>query len=211
MARSTTVRPLSPLVGLPRQWRLAVHSCSCLSDGKSLGGGLSGGELGGSLVGLLDITGLLNAVELDVAVGGQVGADATVGSVSSTAAGDGALGHGVGDHALVGVELLAFGVGLEVDQELTDDLDGLLGPSTGLVLELLEHGVSADGSAEPSEWNNLFVLEDILQVSDGLLQGPALDGAGDFVSVLEVSSKVSNLALSGCRKRVRMIRNKAYI
>jgi hypothetical protein len=181
--------------------KASQHGRSCLSDSKSLGGGLSGGELGGSLVGLLDVTGLLDAVELNVAVGGEVGADATVGSVSSTAAGDGALGHGVGDDALVGVELLGLGVRLEVDEELTDDLDGLLGPSTGLVLELLEHGVSAGGTVEPSEWNNLFVLENVLQVSDGLLQVPALHGAGNFVSVLEVGSEVSNLALGGCKKK----------
>ena len=170
---------------------------SLLADSKSLGGGLFGGELESWLVGLLDITGPLSAVELNVAVRGEVWADSTVSTVGSSAAGDSALGHGVGDHTLVGVELLALGVSLEVDEELADDLDALLWPSTLLVVELLQHGVSADSAIVPSEWYNMFVLKNVLEVGESLLQMHALNGASDFVSVLVVSSEVSNLALSG--------------
>lgn len=175
-----------------------LAQCSLLtSNGKSLGGGLLVGNLAVWLVGLCHVSNALRAVELDVTVGGQVGADATVSTVGSPAAGDGALGHGVGDDALVGVKLLGLSVGLEVDEELADDLHALLGPSALLVVELLEHGVSRDGSIVPSEGNDALALKHILEVVDGLLDMHALAGAHNFVRVLVVSSEVSNLALSG--------------
>jgi len=179
-----------------QNWSVLVVSLGG-SDSKSLGGGLSRGELESWLVGLLDVARPLGAVELNVAVRGQVWADATVSTVGSSAAGDSALGHGVGDHALVSVELLALSVGLQVDEELLDDLDALLGPPSLLVVELLQHGVSADSTIVPSEWNNLFVLKNVVEVRDGLLHVHALHSAGNFVRVLVVSSEVSNLALSG--------------
>lgn len=173
-------------------------SCGCSSaDGESLGGGLSGSELKLWLIGLLHINSFLGAVELNMAVGGKVWADATVGTVGSSAAGDSALSESVGDDTSVDIEFLALSVSLEVDEEFTNDLDGLLWPSSLLVLEFFQHGVSASGTIEPSEWNNLLVLEDILQVSNGALDAQSLDGTSNFVSVLEVSSEVSNLALGG--------------
>jgi hypothetical protein len=56
--------------------------------------------------------------------------------------------------------------------------------------------VSSNTSRVPSEWNNLFVLNHILQVCNCLLQVPALNGTSNLISVLVVSSKVSNLAFS---------------
>ena len=119
-----------------------------------------------------------------------------MGTVGSSTAGDSALNNDVGDDTLVSVELVAGSVSLQVNEELTDNLDGLLRPSSLGVFELFHLSVSTNTSCELSEWNNLFVLEDILHVLDSLLQAPALNRAGDFISVLEVSSKVSNLALS---------------
>ena len=117
-----------------------------LADGEALDGGLFLGHAEGGLVSLGDLLGLLEAVELDVAVGGEVGADTTVGTVGSSAAGDGALDDDVVDHARVDVELGCLSVGLQVEQELAHGLDGLLGPSTLRVLKFLGLAGGADVS-----------------------------------------------------------------
>lgn len=99
-----------------------------------------------------------------MAVAGEVGANTTVGTVGSSAARHGALDNDVADDALVDVELGSLSVGLEVDDELTNGLDGLLGPSTLSVLECFALSVAADTSNVPAEGNNHLVLETGLQV-----------------------------------------------
>lgn len=74
--------------------------------------------------------------------------------------------------------------------------DRLLGESTlGNTVEL-GLGGSADVTSESSVRNAISVLENVLQVLDGSLEVEALHSSGGFVSVLEVSSQISNLALS---------------
>ena len=131
-----------------------------------------------------------------MAVAGEVGADTTVGTVGSSAAGDGALDNDVADDASVDVELGSLGVGLEVDEELTNGLDGLLGPPTLSVLECFALSVAADTSDIPTERNNLLVLKTVLHIVDGSLKLHALGGAGHFVSVLVVGTQVRDPALS---------------
>ena len=167
-----------------------------LADGEALDGGLFLGHAEGGLVSLGDLLGLLDAVELDVAVGGEVGADATVGTVGSSAAGDGALDDDVVDHARVDVELGSLSVGLQVAQELAHGLDGLLGPPTLCVLEFLGLAGAADATAVSAEGDHLLVLEDVIHVQDGPLQLHALGGAGHLISVLVVGTQVRNSALS---------------
>ena len=154
------------------------------------------GEAESRSIGLLDVPGDLGSVELNVAVAGEVGADATVGTVGPSAAGDGALDDDVANDASVDVELSSLSVGLEVDEELADGLEGLLGPSTLSVLPLLALGMATDASSVPAERNNLFVLETVLHVKDGSLELHALGGAGHFVSVLVVGTQVRDPALS---------------
>ena len=136
-----------------------------------------------------------------MAVGAEVGADATVGTVGSSAAGDSALHNDVVDHASVDVELGSLGVGLQVEEELADGLEGLLGPSTLGVLEFFSLGVAADASAVHAEWNNLLVLKTVFHVMDGSLKFHALGGTGHFVSVLVVGTQVRNSALSRYKSR----------
>ena len=189
----------SRLDPLRKHVSLWTHPCSSLADGEALDGGLLLGEAEGGGIGLLHVLGLLVAVELDVAVGGEVGADATVGTVGSTATGDGTLHDNVVDHAVVNVELGSLSVGSEVDEELADALDGLLGPATLSVLELLGLGVTANATSVPSEGDDLFVLETVVHVCDGSLQLHALGGAGHFVSVLVMCAQVGDPALSRCK------------
>jgi hypothetical protein len=51
-------------------------------------------------------------------------------------------------------------------------------------------------TSESSVRNAISVLENVLQVLDGSLEVEALHSSGGFVGVLEVSSQISNLALS---------------
>ena len=166
------------------------------SDGEALLSSLLLGEAESWCVSLLDILGLLDAHELDVAVGGKVRADATVGTVGSTAAGNSALHNDVVDDAVVDVQLGSLSVSLEVDEKLADSLDRLLGPATLRVLESLALSVASNAASVASEGNNLSVLQDILHVLDGTLQLHALGGSGHFVSVLVVGTQVRDPALS---------------
>jgi len=169
---------------------------SSLADGEALDSGLLLGKTKGGGIGLLDVLGDLDAVELNVTVAGEIRADATVGTVSATTAGDGALHNDVVDNAVVDVELGRLGVGLKVDKELTNTLRGLLGPATLGVLEHLKLGVAADTTRVPSERNNLLVEQNSVHVPDGLVELPSLNGTSDLVSVFVVSAEVTNSALS---------------
>ena len=134
------------------------------SNSKSFSGGLLFGNPFLWFVTLLHFSALLETVELNVAVGSEVWTNTTVGTVGSSAARDGALDNDVADDASVDVELGSLGVGLEVDEELTHGLDGLLGPSTLSVLECFALSVAADTSSVPAEGNNHSVFETVLQV-----------------------------------------------
>ena len=166
------------------------------ADSETLDGGLFLGHAESGLVGLGDLLGLLVAVELNVRVGGEVGRDATMGSVGSSTAGNGALDNGVVDNASVNIELGGLSVSSKVDEELTASLKGLLGPSTLGVLEFLALSVTSNTSGESAEGDNLLVLETVLVVLNGSVQLHALDGASRLVCVLEVSSQVRNSAFS---------------
>lgn len=170
------------------------RACS-LANGESLLGSLLLGQSDGLLLSLLDTLSLLGGDELDVAVGGQVGSNSTVGSVGSSSALDGSLDGEVADEGLFNIESLSLSVSLEVLEELDDVANGLLGESTLGNTVKLGLGGSADVAGESSVRNAVSVLEDVLQVLDGSLQLQALDGSGGFVGVLEVSSKIINSGL----------------
>lgn len=97
--------------------------CSLGSDGESLLGSLLLGQFNLLLVLSWNISGFLNNVELNMAVGGKVWRDSSVGSVSSSSSGDGSLGANVGDLALFDIESLVLGVGLEVLEEPNNVVD----------------------------------------------------------------------------------------
>ena len=138
-----------------------------------------------------------------MAVAGEVGADATVGAVSSAAARDGSLDNDVADNTVVNVELGRLSVGAKVDQELAHALNGLLGPATLASLESLALGVAADTTVVASERNDLSVLDTVVHVLDRLLQFPALNAACHIVSVLVVGTEVTNSALRRYKKERR--------
>jgi len=153
------------------------------------------GELEGGLLSLGDTVILLSSVEFNMAVGGEVGGDTTVGTVGSSATLLSALADGVGDDALVGVEALGLTVSLEVEEELTNGLDGLFGPSTSVGALILALSVSL--SVELGEADDALVFHDALQVLDGFLNAHALDCSDDVVSVLEVSTEILDLSGGG--------------
>lgn len=85
----------------------AVSSKSySFANGEALDGSLLLGEAEGGGIGLLDILVNLGAVELNMTVAGEVGANATVGTVRASAARNGALDNDVGNDTVVNVELL---------------------------------------------------------------------------------------------------------
>lgn len=169
------------------------------ADGESLSGGLFLGESELTLVisSLLDVLSLFSDDEFNVAVGGKVRTDSTVSSEGSSSALDGSVDGDVGDDALLGVETLGLSVGEGVLEKLVHVLDGLLGPSA--------EGDSVDGSLAgsasvagvSSEGNALLVLQNVLHVSNGLLDLHTFHNSGSLVSVLEMHSHIIGSALSG--------------
>ena len=158
-------------------------------------GSLLLGQSDGRLLSSLDTLSLLGCDELDVAVGGKVGSNSTVGSVSSSSSLDGSLANEVTDETSLNVETLCLSVGGEVLEELDHVSDGLLGESTlGNTVEL-GLGGSADVTGESSVGDAVSVLEDVLQILECSLQLESLDSSCCFICVLEVSSKIVNSCL----------------
>jgi hypothetical protein len=89
---------------------VTIDGPDSLSDGELGLGGLLLGDSHGGFISSSDVLRLLGDVELDVAVRGQIGRDATVGSVCSSSAADGSLGANVGNCALFWVERLGQGI-----------------------------------------------------------------------------------------------------
>ena len=164
--------------------------------------GLLLGEAGSLLIGLLDAGGLLVALEFDMAVGGKVGRNSTMGSVSASSSGDGSLADGMVDNASLDIESFLFSVGLKVLEEELNSLDGLLGPSSKLVLEDLALGVTADTTGVHSERNDGFFSEASVHVLDGLVNFKTLACAGNIVRVLVMDSQVTDLTDGGYRSNI---------
>merc|ERR1719469_872413 len=85
-------------------------------------------------------------------------------------------------------------VRLDVDEELTNSLGGLFGPSTANSLEFLALGVVL--GVVPAERNNLLMLKDVIHVVNSLLDHHTLDGTSNIVSVLVMGAEISDLASS---------------
>ena len=153
------------------------------------------GKLHGSLVLTSDLFGVLSAVELDVAVGGKVRRDATVGSVGSSTAVDSSLHADVSDSALLEVKHLALAVGLEVLEHANDSFARLLWESTTVVVSVvLADGLSSWTTGVSSERNDGFVLDNTLKVLDGLAEVKTSQSTGSLIGVLVVNSQVVNSA-----------------
>ena len=169
-------------------------SYSLASDGESLSGSLLLGETGSLLVSLGDTGRLLVALEFDMAVGGKVGRNSTMGSVSSSASRDGSLADGVVDNASVDVESLLLSVSSQVLEERLNGLDGLLGPSSKLVLEDLALGVSTDTTGVHSEGNDGFFSEASVHVLDGFIELKSLACSGNIVSAWVFTSIIKSIS-----------------
>ena len=168
-----------------------------LSDGESLLGSLLLGESDLLLVLSGNGSGLLGNLELNVAVGGKVGGDSSVGSVSSSSSVHGSLGGNVGNLALLDIKTLGLGVGLKVVQERNDVVDGLLGPSSVVVSEVLAHGLSSGTSSVSSEGDDGGMVQASLHVLNGFKEVKSPAGSGSLVGVLVVGSQVIDSARSG--------------
>jgi hypothetical protein len=168
-----------------------------LADSESLGSSLFLGQSNLLFVFSGNWSGLLNNVEFDMAVGGEIWRDSTVSSVSSSSSVDSSLGNNVGNLALFDVETLLLSVRLEVDKESNDVLDGLLWESTVVMADVLAHGVSTWSTSVSSEWNDGFVFKDSLEVANSLDEVEASASSGSLVGVLVMNSEVISSAFSG--------------
>ena len=144
---------------------------------------------------------LLNDVEFDVAVGRKVWRDSTMGSVGSSSSADSSLGGNMRDLALLNIESLSLSVGLEVDEEGSNVLDGLGWESTVVMTNVLAHGVSSWSSSVSSERNDGFVGGDLIHVMDGLKEAHTSASSGSLIGVFVMSSQVIHSAFSGYKTK----------
>lgn len=145
--------------------------------------------------------GLLDDVELDVAVGRKVWGDSTVGSVGSSSTADSSLGGNVRYLALLDIESLGLSVGLNVDEESSDVLDGLGWESTIVMTDVLAHGMSSWSSGVSSERNDGFVGSALVHVVDGAKKAHTSAGSGSLIGVFVMSSQIINSGFSGYKTK----------
>jgi len=155
------------------------------------------GDLDRLVGGLLD--GIANFLEHNLNVGrlGGVLSDATVRSVGATASGGSLVALGVVNDAGINVQSLGLGVGDGIQDKILVDSGRLDGPSSGVTrgVELLGHTLVADTSGEDHERNNGLVLENVIEVLEGLVDLHSLGDGGDFAAVLEMDAEVGSTGL----------------
>ena len=114
----------------------------------------------------MDIDSLLASPEFDVALTGEIWADSTVSSVSSSSSLGGSVHLDVVDCDVL--EVLGVGVGFEILDQSENGVDGLLWPSTEGLSELFGLSSSSDSTIVLGVRNTSSLGEDILEISFGL-------------------------------------------
>lgn len=102
-----------------------------LANSESLSSSLLLGKSKSWLVGLSNSCVSFDAVEFDVTVRREVRGNTTMGAVGSSTTLLGSLNNNVSNDAFVSVETFLLSVCLQVEEQLADGLDRLLGPSAG--------------------------------------------------------------------------------
>jgi len=135
--------------------------------------------------------------DLDVCRLGGVLSDASVGPVGAATAGGGAVDLCVVQDAGVHVQALGLGVGHAVEEEVAVDGGGLDGPPALVAggVDLLGHSLAADAAGVLDKGDDGLVLEDLVQVLEGLVGLHALGKGGDFSAVLVVDAQVGAAGL----------------
>ena len=151
------------------------------------------------LVTLLHLTPGLGAVEFNVAVGGEVWTNATVGSVGSSTSLDGSLDDDVVDNASVSIESLSLSVSFKVEKEFLNSLASLLWPASEWKSVYFSLGSSSNTSRVLSEWNDCGVSNNSVHVLDCCVNLHALAETSNFITILVVRSQVRDSALGGYR------------
>ena len=120
-----------------------------------------------------------------------------MGSVGPSSATDSSLGGDMSDGAFFWVKRLSLSVGLQILEEAKNVLARFLWESTIVMTNILAHGVSSGTTSVPSERNDVLLLENTLDVFDGLDEVHATKSTGSLISVLVVSSEVVNSSRGG--------------
>ena len=146
-------------------------------------------------VSLLHRSLIILSPHLDVTRVAHIRGDSTVGPVGSSSPLLGSVNLNVSDHQLLEVQLLDIGVGFEVSEDGHDGLNRLLWPPTLDETEFLGLWGSTDASVEFSVRDASLVVEDLLEVSDGLGDLHIEAGTGSFVGVFEADPGVERSGL----------------
>ena len=159
-----------------------------LTDSKSLSGSLFLCQSNLLFVSSFNLLVLLDEMELDVTVRGQIWGDSTVGSVGSSSSVNSSLGNNVGNLALFDIETLLLSVRFKVGKKSNHVLQGLLWESTVVMVDVLAHSMSSWSTGVSSERNDGLVLTNSLEVFDSLDEVKTSASSADFRGVLVMSS-----------------------
>jgi len=139
---------------------------------------------------------LLDQGDLDVAGGGHVGVDPSVGPVGSPPHLGSAVHLDVLNDQVVGVKTLVLSVALGILEHVEQELGRLHGPpALSGSMDLVGLGMPSNSSHETPERDDLLLGDDVLEVLGGPVKGHGLDGLGCLPCVLEVNPQVGALGL----------------
>jgi len=118
-------------------------------------------------------------------------------SIGPSSSLDGSVDSNVGDHALLYIQSLGFGIRLKVLEQHEDVSAGLLGPSTLLGIEVLSLSSSTGVASVSVEGNHLFVINNIFQISYGFFELKTFKCSSCFEGVLEMNSQIISSGFGG--------------
>merc|ERR1712172_192121 len=130
---------------------------------------------------------LLHQGDLDVARGGHVGVDPSVGPVGPPPHLGGAVHLDVLNDQVVSVQALVLSIALGVLEHVEQELSRLhWPPALSCSMNLVGLCVATNSSHETPEGDDLLLGDNILEVLGGPVEGHGLDGLGCLPCVLEV-------------------------
>lgn len=103
----------------------------------------------------------------------------------------------VGHNKLVRLEALDLSVGLCVLEQAQKELAALLRPATDGSRDVLALRVTLHAKLEADKRNDLFLVDDILEILLGARQGHVLDRSSGLSRVLKVNTQIAPARLRG--------------
>merc|ERR1712072_801379 len=158
------------------------------SDSKSLFSSLFLCQSNLLFVSSFDFLVLLDEVELDVAVGGQIWGNSTVSSIGSSSSVNSSLCGNMADLASLNIKTFMLSVGFQVLEKTDNMSDRFLWESSIVMLVNLAHCLSSWSSSESSEWNDGSMFKDSFHILDSFQDVETSACSSSLIGVFKMNS-----------------------